>query len=302
MVVVLGGVAFGLVLATSSPGSPQLASSKGASGAPPAGGPVLDNLAVSTAKYTFDDKAQPLDDDGQQVAATTVLPTYVWRPKAQGRYPLVVFAHGFNTSPTSYRLFLSGLASDGYIVAAPAFPFEDPARGYALTQDDVAAEAPDVSFVITSMLHSRQASSIAPGEIAVVGHSDGADVALMVAYESGTLDHRVRAVVADAPDPITDPVVPSNVPLLLMQGDADTVVPYSSSQTVFTQVSAPRYYLTLLGADHYPPIEGDSEWSPTVDQSVADFLDATVAGRGPGTAALDSELGKLAHSTLKVAR
>lgn len=96
-----------------------------------------------------------------------------------------------------------------------------------------------MSFVITQLLEGSLAGRIAPGEVAVVGHSDGADVALMTAYEAGHVDGRVQAVVAMAPDPITDTVVQSTVPLLLIQGTADDVVPYSASAAVFAQVEAP---------------------------------------------------------------
>ena len=132
--------------------------------------------------------------------------------------------------------------------------------------------------------------SIEPDRIAVVGHSDGADVVLLVGYGSGHVDPRVRAVVADAPDPMTGGVEPSSVPLLLVQGTADSVVPYSSSQDVFGQVQAPVDYLSLLGADHLPPIAGGTPWTPVLDSAVADFLDGIVADRGPGPAALSAEL------------
>ncbi len=112
----------------------------------------------------------------------------------------------------------------------------------------------------------------------------------MLAYEQGTVDHRVHAVVADAPDPITGTVVHSSVPLLLVQGTDDSVVPYAASQTVFAQVRAPVDYLSLLGADHLPPIQGGTPWTPVLDAAVADFLDAAVAGRGPGPAALGQQL------------
>jgi fermentation-respiration switch protein FrsA (DUF1100 family) len=104
----------------------------------------------------------------------------------------------------------------------------------------------------------------------------------MVGYQVGKVDSRVGAIVAIAPDAMQGAVAPPpDAPLLLVQGNADTVVPYANSQTVFAQVPARRYYLTLLGADHLPPIAGESPWTPVVDKAVADFLDATIAGRLP---------------------
>ena len=48
---------------------------------------------------------------------------------------------------------------------------------------------------------------------------------------------------------------------------------------MFAQVEAPRYYLTLIGANHLPPITGGTQWTPVLDTAVAQFLDAEVAGR-----------------------
>jgi dienelactone hydrolase len=43
----------------------------------------------------------------------------IWYPLRTGPQPLVVFAHGYATTPDTYEPFLAGLASAGYVVAAP---------------------------------------------------------------------------------------------------------------------------------------------------------------------------------------
>jgi pimeloyl-ACP methyl ester carboxylesterase len=227
---------------------------------------------------------------GTVLAPQRDLPTDVWSPTGAGEYPLVVFIHGYDTGPLDYSRFCSTLASSGYVVAAPSFPLEDPSRGFGLDRRDLPDEVADISFVITALEQRPRSDQIDRSQIAVVGHSDGADVALMAGYQVGRLDPRVRAVVADAPDPLSGSIASSTAPLLLIQGTADSVVPYSASQTVFGQVRAPDYFVSLLGADHLPPIAGGTEWTPVLDEDVADFLDATVAGRGSGAAALISEL------------
>ena len=236
------------------------------------------------------DTGRTVTSDGVVLAPTRSLPTYLWTPVPAGRYPLVVFVHGYDTGPLRYERFCAALASAGYVVAAPSFPLEDPSRGNGLDRGDLPNEATDVSFVITSLEAGATADRLEPSEIAVVGHSDGADVALEVGYEQGTVDHRVQAVVADAPDPITAPTEATAVPLLLVDGTADSIVPYASSQAVYAQLPGPTDFLTLLGADHLPPIAGGTPWTPVLDGSVAEFLDATVAGRGRGPAALPAQL------------
>jgi dienelactone hydrolase len=268
-------------------------------GAAPA--PVLRGLAVTRTEQQLVDTGRPLVSDGVELAPDRSLPTYLWTPDAPGRYPLVVFVHGYDRTPTDYQRFCSTLASSGYVVAAPSFPLEDPTRGYVLNRGDLPDEALDVASVITSLESRAAADGIGPGRIAVVGHSDGADVALEVGYEQGTADHRVAALVAVAPDPITSPLAASTPPLLLVQGTADSVVPYASSQSVFAQLPGPTYYVSLLGADHLAPIAGGTPWTPVLDADVAAFLDATVAGRGPGTGGLVGQLGSssLVHLATK---
>jgi len=255
----------------------------------PAPAPALRQLAVTMTQQALVDTTRPVTSDGRELADQRALPTVVWTPTGPGPFPLVVFVHGFGKGPSDYQRFCSQLASSGYVVAAPSFPLEDPARGFPLDRSHLTEEAGDVSFVITA-IEGEPGGHIDDTRVAVVGHSDGADVALLVGYGTGTADPRVGAVVADAPDPMGETPAPSHVPLLLIQGTADSVVPYSSSQTVFEQVDAPVFYLSLLGADHLPPIAGGTPWTPVLDESTAAFLDATVAGRGPGDTALAGEL------------
>ncbi len=237
------------------------------------------------------DAGRPVVSDGSTLAQERSLPTYVWAPVGPGPFPLVIFVHGYDEGPLVYQRFCSNLASSGYVVAAPSFPLEDPASGLGLDRRDLGNEAVDVTFVISALQRDPVGKKLEVARIAVVGHSDGADVALMTGYQQGSVDPTVRAIVADAPDAMAGVVVRGIAPLLLVQGTADSVVPYADSRIVFGQVKAPKYYLSLIGADHLAPIAGGTPWTPVLDNAVADFLDATVAGRGPGVAALDGRLG-----------
>ena len=244
------------------------------------------------------DNTRSVVRNGTVLAADRTLPTFIWTPVGAGPFPLVIFVHGYDVGPLTYLRFCSTLASSGYVVAAPSFPLEDPTRPYGLYRRDLPNEATDVSFVITDLERGSTSMTIDSSRIAIVGHSDGADVALMIAYEQGPADARVRAVVADAPDVIGGPTASSLDPLLLIQGTADSVVPYSASQTVLGQVDAPEYYLSLIGADHLPPIEGGTPWTASLDSAVVDFLDATIAGR-TFQGSLTGQLGVLPLSTLE---
>jgi pimeloyl-ACP methyl ester carboxylesterase len=261
--------------------------------APPAASPVHYEVVPLV------DSSRPTTTGGRVISGVRSLPTSVWRPTTPGPHPLVVFAHGYRLGPQSYSRFCSTLAAAGYVVAAPSFPLADASRGDGLDRADIPNEATDVSFVISSLLGDALASSITPGEVAVVGHSDGADVTLMDGYQQGKADPRVRSVVAIAPDAMTGTIVSSSAPLLLVQGDHDSVVPYSNSQQVFAQVQAHRYYLTLVGGDHLPPIAGGTQWTPVLDSAVASYLGLTLGGADPS--AVRGALSGLALTRLQTA-
>jgi dienelactone hydrolase len=233
-------------------------------------------VPVTTTTVQFTDTTRPVVRSGVTITPYRYLPTVVWRPVGPGPWPLVVFVHGYNVGPMTYQRFCSTLAAHGYVVAAPSFPLEDPSRGNGLDRADLPNEATDVSFVITQLESGALKAVIDPSRVAVAGHSDGADVALMVGYQAGKVDPRVKAVVSYAPDPMAAASAEYATPLLLIQGSADEVVPYSASQTVFGQVNAPRWYLTLVGAGHLPPIAGGTAWTSTLDSDVAAFLDSTL--------------------------
>jgi len=252
--------------------------------------PGLRGLTVTQSVLPLVDASRPVTSDGVVLSAVRHLTTQVWAPVGPGPFPLVVFAAGYDKGPLDYARFCATLASSGYVVAAPSFPLEDPAQGYALNRGELPAEAGDVAFVASRLEQDAATFHLLAGRVGVVGHSDGADVALLIGYASGTQDSQVTSVVADAPDPMSGPTATSSVPLLLVQGTSDSVVPYAASQTVFTQVDAPVIYLSLIGADHFPPIAGGTAWTPVLDEAVAGFLDATLADRGPGLTALTAQL------------
>lgn len=254
---------------------------------------------VGSERLDLVDTSRPTVSDGTTISSTRSLPSLVWRPAEAGRYPLVVFAHGFILGPLNYARFCEELARSGFVVVAPSFPLGDAGRGNPLDRGDIPNQATDIGFVITSVLSGPLGSTIDTGKVGVVGHSDGADDVLLAGYQSGRADPRIGAVVAIAPDAMESPVVVANPPLLLIHADSDTVVPYSESQTVFGQIGARRYFLTLYGADHLPPMLGGNRWTPVVDSAVVLFLRATL--EDSGAASLRDALDALDSSGLTTA-
>jgi len=242
--------------------------------------------AVSTITVALVDPSRPTVSRGRQLSATRSLPTTVVYPTSGGPFPLVVFAHGFQLGPSHYEHIMRAIAAGGYVVAAPSFPLADAAvAGGNVDRGDIPNQSGDLSFVISQLAAGPAAGGPLAGKIdatsvGAVGHSDGADTVLDLGYYPGRMDGRVMAVAAVSPDAMTGPGGSVGAaPLLISHGDRDTVVPYSNATTVFGQVQARRFLLTLLGGDHLGPAQGQAPWAAVLDRAILELLDRFVAGR-----------------------
>ena len=72
--------------------------------------------------------------------------------KSAGPFPLIVFAHGFNITPTPYAPMLRAWVRAGFVVATPIFPLTNAAAPGGPNESDLVNQPTDVSFVITRML------------------------------------------------------------------------------------------------------------------------------------------------------
>lgn len=166
-------------------------------------------------------------------------------PIADGRFPLVVFSHGFGGTPAQSPFVTETLASHGFVVAAPAHVGNtafDVAAGTDVEMGVSAADRlPDVSLVIDDVLR-RDAGPEDPLEgrvdtdrIGVAGHSFGGFTALAVAAEvdGEPYEPRVDAIAALAPgSPMSDEALRSiEVPTLLMGGTLDGTTPIDPNVT-----------------------------------------------------------------------
>jgi predicted dienelactone hydrolase len=154
-------------------------------------------------------------------------------------------------------------ARAGFVVAAPVFPLEKPNAPGGPTATDLPNEPRDMSFVI-SRLEAESRSSASPlhglvdaSEIAVSGHSDGGDAALAAAYDPRFADRRIGAamILSGATIPQLGPFAFSahGPPMLATQGSADPINLPSATAAFFAVAHAPKYLLTLIGAQHLPP-------------------------------------------------
>lgn len=201
--------------------------------------------------------------------------------KSSGPFPLVVFGHGFDSTPAVYARLLEAWARAGYVVAAPIFPLSNANAPGGADESDIVNQPADMSYVITRMLaasaagHGVLSGLIDPHEVAVAGQSDGAATALATAYDTRYLDRRVDAAVILSGAEVLpgeyfrDP----NPPLLATQGTADAVNRPRYTYDFFHAAHTPKFLLRLLGARHIGPYTNEQPQLGVVERVTVAFLD-----------------------------
>lgn len=210
-----------------------------------------------------------------------------------GPFPLIVFGHGYDSTPRVYARLLDAWASAGYVVAAPVFPLSNEDAPGGADESDIVNQPADMSFVITRMLaatatdHGILSRLVDPHEVAVSGQSDGAATALATAYDTRYADPRVDAAIILSGAEI----MPGryfrgrNPPLLATQGTADRVNLPRYTYDFFHAARTPKFLLRLLGARHIGPYTDEQPQLGVVERVTLAFLDRYLK-RLPGTRSL----------------
>jgi fermentation-respiration switch protein FrsA (DUF1100 family) len=200
-----------------------------------------------------------------------------------GPFPLIVFAHGFAVTPSTYTRLLQAWARAGYVVAAPVFPLTNANAPGGPNESDLVNQPRDMSYVISRVLlrsavHRGILSRLVnSGEVAVTGQSDGGSTALAVAYNANFVDRRVRAAIilsgAEIPGVGGYSFPGPSPPLLAVQGTADTSNAPASTDRYFQLAPPPKFLESLLGAGHLPPYTTEQPQLGIVERETIAFLD-----------------------------
>ncbi len=195
-------------------------------------------------------------------------------PRA-GRYPLVLFSHGFGAHRRQSTFLCTHLASHGYVVAAMDHAgntiFETvqmmmqaqmggaaPDPG-AILSEIIPQRPADVSFVLDQVLAGADGlPEVDAGRVGMSGHSFGGWTTLMVAGR----EPRVRAALALAPaggwtplpgEPLQralDLKWDREVPTLFLAAESDTILPLRGVRELYDRTISPKRMVILDNADH----------------------------------------------------
>jgi dienelactone hydrolase len=173
-----------------------------------------------------------------------------------GKYPLVIFSHGFAGFPEQSVTLTTHLASWGFVVAAPNH-VERSLDGLLGTAGQDVKKSADVA-VLRKTLDLTVAASNAPGvlhgmvnpnEVVAAGHSAGASAA----YAFASADSRVKAWISysvgfdrrEGPPPSAP-----NKPGMVMFATKDGILPAAASIKVYNGMHVPKYLVSVGRAGH----------------------------------------------------
>lgn len=271
----------------------------GACGGGEAGRAPDGRFAVGRARRVFVDRDRGTDAYGDRPAQPDrTLPTLLLYPatgepvdgaggapaildgappaQAGGPFPLFVFAHGYGGVADVYLDLLASIAAEGYVVAAPDFPVTSTLADGGIA--DYVNQPADLSFVIDEVL--RLGSGDAPplaglvdgGRVGAGGQSLGGITTWGITRQPCRRDARIDAALPmagatwDYPGEAFDRGGP---PTLIVHGEADDTVPFTSALDAYARIRPPRALLRLPGSGHIYPYVNIGGRTPALQAVIA---------------------------------
>jgi len=251
--------------------------------------------AAGSAPYDVGTTTLKARSRGKSLAITVAYPAV---SSGEGAKPvcrashLVVAGHGSEGDGPSAARLHTYLVEQGYVVAAPTLP-----SGY-----DFAGYTEDVSRTITKVKRSsRSGSGVLAGrikgtaDVGYIGTSMGAIIGLALVDKDGR-DKRIGAVVAKAGTALSGSFEGAGgPPLLMINGNADSVIPYGDARRSYRAAKRPKGFITLGGVGHDLNTGGD----PVLVESSTGFFDRYLRGRKAGMEELNQSVADSKIASLR---
>ena len=169
---------------------------------------------------------------------------------ASGKFPVVLFSHGFGGFRTQSTFLTAHLASQGMIVVSPDHPSRDLAA--ALTGASFKTDDPQVHLLESLDFLVNDAERFGPhvdaSRVAAIGHSAGGGTIL-----AASLDERIDGYVSMASGLLgagSDGESLPNKPSFFISGSVDGVVPPERTLDAFEAAASPSLYWNIEGVGH----------------------------------------------------
>lgn len=196
---------------------------------------------------------------------TRILEASYWYPiddkgaVPEGKYPLIVYSHGFSSSRNSGKHLGEYLASNGYIVIATDFPLTTRNSPGGPKLKDVVNQPGDISFLIDNVVAwSLDSGHVLFGHldehrIGATGISLGGLTTTLVSYHPTKRDRRIKVAASIAgPSSSFSDIFYQNadIPFLMLAADIDALVPYDAHALPVLDRVPRSSLVTIAGGTH----------------------------------------------------
>ena len=208
------------------------------------------NYAVGERTITFIDEAR----SGRQIPTEVYYPadnggSNVPPASGIGKFPVVVFGHGFVIPPSAYEWLADSLVKRGYILAFPSTE-SDLSPSHSAFGDDLLFLCNRITSLNDSsgsFLYQRVIK-----KAAVAGHSMGGGSSFLAAAGNPTAINAIFNFSAAETNPSAIAAATLvNKPALIFSGSGDCIVPAATQLQMFTNIIAScKTYINITGALH----------------------------------------------------
>lgn len=162
--------------------------------------------------------------------------------------PIITFGHGFFQTVPTYQSTLAHLATHGYTVIATT------SEGGLLPNHSNFAT--DIRTCITYLEAQNSTSGsfvyqrLAPDRVGIFGHSMGGGATILACAADPRIDAAATLAAADTNPSSITAAASVNIPILLISGSSDTIVPPAQNQSHYASARAPKSYPLIAGGFH----------------------------------------------------